>query len=416
MSPQERVARLEHLLERVRKNRALARPAAGAAPVALPAAKSSPAASEAKSSPAASEAKLASRPHAPPPIVEPAPPVFEPPVAEAAELEPATLPPAPPEPAIVAAPEPAIVAVPEPPPVPPMPEVTPVMVTPEPSPVAPGAAWTAERPSAVQARPVSLPPEELSDDDLLEVTTIPPEPEAAPAAELEVAPEVSVAAEAVEIEAEEQPPASSRRSKVAETLDEALASAAQLEQEEEREVPVKTPPPESGPQEAAPLPAGLAAPGLPDVEGLEADMLGPPSMGPTAEQLGETIELDAPRGPELEIDVASAVPAPEPERPPEELEMTLPRAPMPSGTYDVSMSPPVDVEVRGAAEASLPPIEVGPSDFIPTVPAHAPPPEELAPERTARVQLGATDVARVVRAPSSPPRNFVELLDTSLGL
>jgi hypothetical protein len=175
---------------------------------------------------------------------------------------------------------------------------------------------------------------------------------------------------------------------------------------------VKTPPPESGPQEAAvPLPPGLEAPGFPDVDGLETDMLGPPSMGPTAEQLGETIELDEPLGPELEIDIAAGrAPAAQPEAPLEELEVTLPRAPMPSGTYDVAGStPPVEVEVTGGAAPEVTP-----------APADAPPPpeapRELTAERTVRAAHGATDVARVVLAPSSPPRNFVELLDVSLGL
>jgi hypothetical protein len=255
----------------------------------------------------------------------------------------------------------------------------------------------------VQPRPGSLAPEELSDDDLLEVSTIPPAeaagpPEAAPEAPPEIV--VSVSSE-VELE-EERPPSSSRRSKVAETLDEALASAAQMEQEEEREVPVKTPPPESGPQEAAaPLPGGLEAPGVPDVEGLEADMLGPPSMGPTAEQLGETIELEAPRGPELEIDVAAdGALGGRPEAPPEELEVALPRAPMPSGTYDVPAE--AAAEIIQPAEPQAPAVEAAP--------------ENLGPERTVRAQHGATDVARVVLAPSTAPKNFVELLDVSLGL
>ena len=412
MSPQEHVARLERLLERVRKNSALPRTAVAPAP---------------KASQPAAEAKVASRPfHAPPvapsPAFEPPPRAVEPPPVpdpppssfapvQEAELEPATLPPGPPEAAPVA-------ATPEAPPVEVQEPAAAEPAAPEPS---PSPAWTAEHPSAVQTRPMSLPPEELSDDDLLEVTTIPPETAAEPQPELEAPPLVASGSEAV-VEEEEQPPASSRRSKVAETLDEALANASQLEQEldqeEEREVPVKTPPPESGPQEAAaPLPPGIAAPGVPDVDGLEADMLGPPSMGPTAEQLGETIELDAPSGPELEIDVMSAGPRVEPERPVEELEVSLPRAPLPSGTYDVAMNPPIDVEVsESSGEAALPPVDLQARDFIPTVPAPEAPSEELAAERTARAQLGATDVARVVLPPSSPPKIFVELLDISLGL
>jgi hypothetical protein len=137
-------------------------------------------------------------------------------------------------------------------------------------------------------------------------------------------------------------------------------------------------------------------------------------MGPTAEQLGETIELDAPNGPELEIDVMSAGPRVEPERPVEELEVALPRAPLPSGTYDVAMSSTVDVEVSEGE--AVPPAGVMARDYVPTVPAPDAPAEELAAERTARLQLGATDVARVVLPPSSPPKIFVELLDISLGL
>ncbi len=62
-----------------------------------------------------------------------------------------------------------------------------------------------------------------------------------------------------EMEAEE-PPASSRRPKAAESMDEALAGAAeQLDMEEGREIPLKTPPPESGPQAAPPPQAHGAA-------------------------------------------------------------------------------------------------------------------------------------------------------------
>ena len=58
---------------------------------------------------------------------------------------------------------------------------------------------------------------------------------------------------------DDEPPASSQRSRIAGTMDEALARAAeQIQLEEGREVPLKTPPPESGPQAA--LPAGIHAP------------------------------------------------------------------------------------------------------------------------------------------------------------
>ena len=379
MTQQDRVARLESLLERIRTNATLPRPSATASPAAPVIAK----APEPKpvSEPSAASAPITQEPATfdretappqPPPFLEPPPLVVQP-----AAVEP-----------------------------PPLVTEAPALPTPTP-------AWAAEPPSAVQPRPTT-PPEELSDDDLLEVTTLPPAPvEPAPPAEL-----AASAPDEAAYEEEEQPPASSRRSKVAETLDEALAGAAQLD--EEREVPVKTPPPESGPQEA--LPAGLEAPGVPDVDRLEADLMGPPSMGPTAEQLGETIELDEPVGPQLEIDVAVAAAAPpEPERPPEELEVTLPRGPMPSGTYDVEVpNAPVEIEVSDA-EPTLPPIDMPPvsREFVPTVPAASASPGErveLSAERTLRPQHGATDVARVVLAPQSTSKNFVELLDISLSL
>jgi hypothetical protein len=242
--------------------------------------------------------------------------------------------------------------------------------------------------STVQARPATLPPEELSEDDLIDVTTIPPE---APAA---AAPSAPAADDAPVADEDEEAPASSRRSKVAESLDQAIASAAA--RADEHEVPIHTPPPESGPQEAV-LPAGIEAPRAP---AFEEEMVRPVSLGPTPEQLGETIELDEPEGPEIEIEVTGlAPPKAEPEHPVEELEVTLPRAEMPSGMYDVSVSMPAE------AAPVLP-------SAAPTVPA-AP---QVAPDITARPQVLDADIARVVRISEKSPENFAELLDGSLGL
>ena len=72
---------------------------------------------------------------------------------------------------------------------------------------------------------------------------------------------------------EEEPPASSQRPRAA-MLDDGLASEPLLD--EDREVPLKTPPPESGPQEA-PIPTGLGAPHIPDVDRLEADLSAAPA-------------------------------------------------------------------------------------------------------------------------------------------
>ena len=269
----------------------------------------------------------------------------------------------------------------------------------EPPPPVATPSWQPEPGSAVQARPSTMPPMEISDDDLLEVTTLPPEAEVtveSRSPSVEDDDDIDVDVE------EENAPVSSSRFKVPGTLDEALTHAAQLEGE--REIPIKTPPPESGPQEALPL-TGLEAPRFPDVDQLEADLMPPPSMGPTAEQLGETIELEAPRGPELEIDVAASA-EPRTEPPPEELEVTLPRASMPSGLYDVNVAapPPELVVPPEAPAAELREVVTAPAQVV-----------DPGPERITRPPLGATDVAEVTLTTPLAPKTFVELLDASLG-
>jgi hypothetical protein len=337
VSARDQIARLEGLLDRVRKNAAKVRPVAE---------RRAPAPEVGTPVPPMPDAAplAAAPPHAPKPLTPAAPPV-------------------------AAGPPPVAVA-------------PPVEVP----------AWRPEPGSSVQQRPPSAPPEELSDDDLLEVTTIPPAAAAEePAQDLSVDVDLSME--------DEEPPVSSSRSKVAATIDEALATVA--ESEEEREVPVKTPPPESGPQAAGPPPVGLDAAGVPDVDALEADMMGPPSMGPTAEQLGETIELEAPRGPTLEIDVSvSGVPARVPERPPEELEVSLPRGQMPSGLYDL---PP-----------AAPPAHVTPAAPAVEERTSSAPPE---PRPTARPELGAAEIARVVLGNRpAVSHTFLDVLDRSLAL
>ncbi len=398
--------KLEALLARVRRNRtaapvrvhaAAAAPQPVAAPPApLPTSTPKPPPVAASAPPLRMEPPVAS---SPPPRVEPPPyvepfvraeeaPRVEPPRVEPPRIEPPPYlePPARTEPSPIEAP--ASVASPEPP----------AVATP---------SWRPEPGSAVQARPTSVPPMEISDDDLLEVSTLPPDaaPAGAESPQLEVgAIDVEVTAtDAEEAEEAEEglPPASSRRFKVPESLDDGAVQG-----DSEREIPVKTPPPESGPQEALPA-TGLEAPRMPDVAELEADLSGPPSMGPTAEQLGETIELEAPRGPELEIDVTvvadeeeTSVPAPA-----EELEVSLPSSSLQSGLYDVG------VGSRPAASVEAPAAEA--PKLAATAPHAA---EEAGPERTSRPALGATDVAAVALATPSSARTFVELLDASLGL
>src|SRR5688500_3962355 len=105
-----------------------------------------------------------------------------------------------------------------------------------------------------------------------------------------------------------------------------------------------TPPPESGPQEAPP--AGLFAPGVPDVDNLRAEA--PPmsqgaDYGPTPEQIGESVELEERGGPARELDIAPVRPETMP--PKEELEALL--NPPPSvGIYDESLLPPPEARAE----------------------------------------------------------------------
>jgi hypothetical protein len=252
----------------------------------------------------------------------------------------------------------------------------------------------------------------------------------------------------------EEPPASSSRSKIAGTMDEALARAAeQITLEEGREVPLKTPPPESGPQAAMALPAGIHAPLAPDIEELlEADIQpkgGVRSAVPTAEQLGQTIDLDEARGPSLELDQPPASPLQE-ELPSEELEVTLPGREYGGGYAEDLMPPPQarqDLEAHrqrvgddsvppppeslaqypsqpaAAASGAYAPVIVpasvttdstgeGVSMVTVDAPAHA----EFAPELLARPALGPTPVAKFIRAQPPRPNTFLELLDASLSL
>jgi hypothetical protein len=256
---------------------------------------------------------------------------------------------------------------------------------------------------------------------------------------------------------DDEPPASSSRSKIAGTMDEALARAAeQIQLEEGREVPLKTPPPESGPQAAVALPAGMHAPLAPDIEELlEADIL--PSAGvraavPTPEQLGQTIDLEEARGPSLELDQPVAF-RPDPlheDLSNEELEVTLPGREFGGGYQDDLMPPPearqeLDAHRQRVTGDSVPSLseslahyppqqpEAGASGFAPvtapasvttesysesvsTVTVDAPSNAEFAPELLARPDLSPSPVAKFIRAEAPRPKTFMELLDTSLAL
>ncbi len=304
-------------------------------------------------------------------------------------------------------------------------------------------------------------PEELLEDDIVEVS---------PTAEAEAIVPSNHDLGDLDFDDEEQdrelvgePPASSSRHKVPSSMDEALArAAAEVEIEEGREVPLKTPPPESGPQAAAALPAGIHAPLAPDIEELlEADILpvgGVSANLPTAEQLGQTIDLEEARGPHLELESAlSAAPASalaQDERPNDELEVALPQREVGGGYQENLMPPPEalqDLEAhrqRSTEEAPAPqdapppeslaqypsprpdepasgfapvilPASVttdSPSESVSTVTVDAPPNTEFAPELLLRPELNPSPVAKFIRVEPPRPNTFLELLDASLSL
>ena len=354
MNPSDRIGRLEGLLARIRQN--VTRPRASAG-----------------------------RPVAPPPSA--AAPEAAAPVAAKLAAEP------------IAKSEPA-----------PEPSPPPAIVVPPPQPVV-VPSWPPEPPSAVQAAKLSsLPPEELSEDDLLDVTTLPPAPTQDEITHIAAAGGSPQGLEPVgvdvDFDGQDEAPASSSRSKVAESLDQALSGAAE-QLDDGREVPVKTPPPESGPQEAA-LPLNIEQPGVPEPTSLEQDLPQADSH-PTAEQLGDTIELGVPSRVPIELDPQLSVKSPQLETP-DELEVSLPRRELPSGMYDSSLKVASPVEARSeAAEPAVTP----PTDRPPVYPQVVAP---LTADTTARPALGGVAVARGIPARPAATQSFLETLDTSLAL
>ncbi len=198
---------------------------------------------------------------------------------------------------------------------------------------------------------------------------------------------------------EPEPPISSQRP-IASSMDEALATAAEaLDRDDEHEVPLKTPPPESGPQQTS-VSVPQSAP------------------TPTPEQLGNTIELEADLGHRLELETPRAESEPAPVS--EDLEVPLPGREA-AGVYEPELAPPPEAlseltlhrQREAEREARLaqpvaPPVE----------PLHAPPPVlTLEPESVARPDLPADTVAETIaKAQAFRPASFVELLDASLSL
>jgi hypothetical protein len=265
---------------------------------------------------------------------------------------------------------------------------------------------------------------DLLDDEIIEITdfadSVPP---SAPP------PAATADATAIDID-EEEPPASSRRTKIASSMDEALAAAAGAT-ESELEAPVKTPPPESGPQEAAPPAEALAPARVPDVakiEGAGAEFEIKPRR-PSAEQVGQTVDLGAPT--RAEIEVASSEPPPAPVR--DELEAALPKrepvspTPKPAPVSPapppvvaeptpkpapVSPAPPATAQGPVVAKPTPKPAEVA---AAPPTPAAAPQP--IVPEVARRPEgLPVQAVLASGERPAFKPQSFLDLLDASLGL
>lgn len=291
---------------------------------------------------------------------------------------------------------------------PPAPPVAPPMVVPPPAPE-PVPSWPPEPPSAVQAAKLSsLPPEELSEDDLLDVTTLPPAPVQEAIGHISASGAAADAGEAagvdVDFDAGDEAPASSSRSKVAESLDQALSGAAE-HLDDGREIPVKTPPPESGPQEAAPI--AIEQSGVPELTSLEHDLS---PGGPTAEQLGDTIELGVPSRVPIELAPQQSVRSANVDAP-DELEVSLPRRELPSGMYDATLSASVGAEARNEAQAE--PLPTPPTDRPPVYPTVS---SQLSADTTTRPAVGGVGVTRMIPAQPAATRGFVELLDESLSL
>ncbi len=228
---------------------------------------------------------------------------------------------------------------------------------------------------------------ELVEDEIIDITDL----DADAAAEM-----------GAEAEPAEAPTSSPRPKMVAESMDEALASATE---HAGREVPLKTPPPESGDQVAVPLARPLPRQPLPSDDLLEVgDELPQRDFGdgPTPEQLGETIELDEPLGPALELDTAKAQP-PRVEEP-SPLEQPIGSAAV--GTFDDDLELPpeaaADLAQHRAREAAAAAATAAAGDVRAQV-----------VERPALADVSPTFAAA---AESSRPMTFSELLDESLSL
>lgn len=183
---------------------------------------------------------------------------------------------------------------------------------------------------------------------------------------------------------------------------------------------VRTPPPESGPQ-AAPPPQAAYDTG-PELSLSDAP-LPSASQGPTIEQLGSTVELDAGTGPlELHVEVPSGSAGAATD---DEFEATIPSRRF-AGTYDDSLAPPpsalaeLDAHDRAEREragrrSSMPPREA----YSQPLAAAMVPPGPEGPMVWERPPVLASISAAIYEREfgrSLVPKTFIELLDASLEL
>ena len=271
------------------------------------------------------------------------------------------------------------------------------------------AVPAASAPVHQSAPPESIEEVELLDDDLVEIQTVPPEaaPEPPPAPVIAQHSDFGLDFD----EDEEEPPASSKRP-IAQSMDQALADAA------EREVPLKTPPPESGPQEASVPPSpeldALLEPGAAERAAVDEGI-------PTSAQLGNTVMLEEGGPAELEVHVPSDQPGPD-EAIVHEDEAVIPQREAVSN-YDRNLAPPpeaaseYDARVESEGHRAL-------SDELSDVPrisSSSPAPssssDQGGPEAFERLQVNVSGVTSLVGAAQRfQPKTFLELLDASLKL
>lgn len=224
---------------------------------------------------------------------------------------------------------------------------------------------------------------------------------------------------------DDEPPASSRRPKPAASMDQALADAAAAE----HEVPLKTPPPESGSQVAAPpiveasIPTSEQIGGEADIEGaddvdslLEADVGGTPGQVggrpemPTMEQLGSTIEIAGSEAPDAKLELETPAEQ-ESQAAEDELEVAIPAAGT-AAVYDAELSPPPEAKQELEELASAAPPAVSPSAPV----VASPPPPASGPQVTARPAVDGAPADFQLGPKDEAPSTFLGVLDESLSL